>query len=89
MIIEDATFVPFPCIAIKTKTVSTIDIIKPFERITTGCNRKCPCRVWHQCNYYNKIKWKKSRADKDEHIWEYYNNIFRITYDMPITNMNG
>jgi len=38
------------------------------------------------------MKWRKSRGDEDGHmktIWEYYNSIFRITYDMPTVNMNG
>lgn len=93
-IVENSAFIPFPGIILKhAKPVSTINLIIPYEKRVTGCNKvKCPCRLWINCPYYQKMKWKKSRGNEDGHmkiIWEYYNNIFRLTYDMPIINMNG
>ena len=93
MTAADSTHSPFSGIALRhIKPVSTIGLITPYEKKVIGCNRKCACRLWTTCSYYNKMKWRKSREDEDEHmktVWEYYTSIFRITYDMPIVNMNG
>lgn len=94
MTAEDSVYIPFPGINLRQiRPMSTIDLITPYEKGVTGCNKvKCPCRVWSQCGYYNKMKWKDSRGEEDGHmkaIWEYYNNMFRIAYDMPMVNMNG
>lgn len=90
---EDSTRKPFTGTILEPiKPISTIGIITPYDKNITGCNRKCPCRIWIQCHYYNNTKWNKSRRSEDEHtkiIWDYYDNIFRVTYDMPIANMNG
>lgn len=90
---KGAMYIPFPGVVLKTvRPISTITIIRPFERGITGCGRKCACRLWPNCSYYNKMKWKKSRRDGDEtlkDIWEYYNNTFKLTVEMPIANMNG
>lgn len=93
MTAEDSVYIPFPGTAFgHIKPISTLDLIIQYEKKLTGCNRKCACRLWAQCGYYNKMRWKRLRGDEDEHmkaIWEYYNNIFRIAYDMPMVNMNG
>lgn len=72
--------------------VSTIDLIKPFEKGIIGCNRKCPCRTWINCGYYNDTKYIGQMRDNEEYwteIWEYFNNTFKLTFEMSITNMNG
>lgn len=93
MTAEDSVYVPFPGVTLRQiRPMSTIDLITSYDNSLFGCNRKCPCRLWVNCNYYNDKKWKDTRVEEDEHmkaIWEYYNNIFRIAYDMPIANMNG
>lgn len=93
MIEENNVCIHFPGISLKiARPISTISLITPFERSTKGCYRKCPCRVWVQCNYYNKMRRKKSRGDEKEYwkdIWDYYNNAFKLTIDMSVTNMNG
>lgn len=93
MTTEDSMYVPFPGVTLRqVRPMSTIDLITSYKKGVTGCNRKCACRLWVNCRYYNNRKWKESRENEDEHmeaIWEYYNVIFRISYDMPIANMNG
>jgi hypothetical protein len=93
MTAEDSVYIPFPGTTLKTiSPISTIGTIAPYEKNVAGCSDHCPCRRWVNCSYYNRTKWKKSRTDEDEHmkaIWEYYDSMFRITYDMPIANMNG
>jgi hypothetical protein len=92
MTTEDSVYIPFPGIILKKEIVSMIDLNTPYEKYVTGCNRKCACRLWAQCGYYNKMRWKRLRRDEDEHmktIWEYYNNIFKIAYDMPMVNIYG
>lgn len=90
---EDSTCKPFTGTILEPiKTISTVTTIIPYEKNITGCNRKCPCRIWIQCHYYNNKKWNKSRISEDEHtkvIWDYYDNMFRVTYEMTIANMNG
>lgn len=93
MIAEESVYIPFPGTALRyMEPIPTINLIESYDTSVRGCNRKCACRLWPNCHYYNKMIWKKSRGCDDEHmkiIWEYYNDVFRITYDMPITNMNG
>lgn len=93
MTATDSVNIPFPGkVHRHTKPISTTDLVESHDMAIRGCKTECPCRIWHQCSYYNKMKWKKSRGYEDKNmkaIWEYYNNIFRITYDTPIINMNG
>lgn len=94
MAATDSTYIPFPGTVLgHIKPISTTNLVESYDVHANGCNKaKCPCRVWPQCSYYNKTKWKQPRGEEDENmkaIWEYYNSIFRITYDMPIANMNG
>lgn len=93
MMAEDSVYIPFPRTALRrTGTISTVNLVDSYDASVRGCNRRCACRLWINCSYYNKMKWRKSIGDEDGHmktIWEYYNNIFRLTYDMPIVNMNG
>ncbi len=58
-----------------------------------GCNKRCPCRTWINCHYYNKTRWKKLRGDK-EIIWkeieEWYENFFKYEDGLPdATYPNG
>jgi hypothetical protein len=48
MTAEDSVYIPFPGTALKTiRPISTIDLITPYEKNVTGCNKvKCPCRIW-------------------------------------------
>lgn len=91
MATEDSVYTPFPGVDLRqVRPISTMDLIVPYDNSLSGCNRKCPCRMWINCNYYNEKKWKELREDENmEAIWEYYNSFFRIMYDMPIANMNG
>jgi len=93
MTVEDVVYIPFPGITLKVaRPIPTIDLIEPFERCITGCRRKCVCRLWLNCSYYNKIKWKKSRGDEDDilkDIWGYYNDTFKIEYVAPEAFPNG
>lgn len=93
MTAEDSIYIPFPGTALRqTGTISTVNLVESYDTSVRGCNNICPCRLWINCSYHNKMKWRKSRGDEDEHmktIWEYYNSVFRIAYDMPIVNMNG
>ena len=80
-------------------TMSTIDPMSPLKLETyydtgiTGCMRKCPCRLWAQCSYYNVSKWKESKGNRDEireEINEWYENFFKYNPGMPdITYPNG
>lgn len=97
MTTEDDIYIPSYRTALKhIKPISTTNLVGPhdvsYDVSISRCKTECPCRIWSQCSYYNKNKRKKSRGDEDEYmkvIWEYYNNVFRITYDMHIVNMNG
>lgn len=93
MTAEDSIYIPFPGTVLKqTETISAIDTIVYYDRSIAGCNKiKCPCRVWPQCGYYNKTKWKKSSID-DEHIDEirkWYETHFRIKFETPDAFPNG
>jgi hypothetical protein len=91
---RDSVYIPFPGITLKNvkykMPISTISIL-PFERGITGCNNNCPCRRWVNCRYYcdrrNERIGYKDKISID--IWKYYNDIFKITFEMPIANMNG
>ncbi len=87
---------------ISYSTMSTIGPTSTLESDTsdtyydngiTGCMRKCPCRLWAQCSYYNVSKWKESRGDEDstwEEINNWYETFFKYKPEMPdITYPNG
>lgn len=65
----------------------------PKETAITGCNRKCACRLWVNCAYYNNQKWVKSREQDIERRYtpyhEWYDVHFRAHIEMPIAGMNG
>lgn len=92
MTVEDSVYIPFPGTVLRhIKPISTVNI-DSYDASVRGCNRKCACRLWVNCRYYNNRKWKESIENEDEHmktIWEYYNSVFRIAYDMPMVSMNG
>lgn len=55
------------------------------DTATRGCARKCPCRLWIQCNYYVDITERqaklKNKSDKGySDICEWYDTNFRIQY---------
>lgn len=58
-----------------------------------GCIKKCPCRVWVQCSYYNSARRKKLRGDKDslfKEINEWYETFFKYKPGLPdATYANG
>lgn len=93
MIEENNLYIPFPGISLKqTRPISTLRLIIPFESNITGCGRKCACRLWPNCHYYNRMRYKEHRGDDEKYwkdIWDYYNNAFKLTVEMPVTNMNG
>ena len=64
-----------------------------YDKSIGGCMRKCPCRVWAQCHYYNSAKWKKLREDENllfEEINEWYENFFKYKPGLPdATYANG
>lgn len=93
MTAEDSVYIPFPGTVLKNaEIVSTINLITSYEKSVTGCYNHCPCRVWQQCSYYNKMKWKKSRGNDDEHLDEirkWYDTHFRIKFETPDAFPNG
>lgn len=77
------------------KTISPIEADTIIE-IGIGCQGNCPCRLMVNCSYYNTLadtkRWKELRGDEKKFltgIWEYYVTIFKITFEMPESNMNG
>ncbi len=59
---------------------------------TRGCNKRCPCRTWLNCHYYNGSRWKKLRGN-EELLWEdihtWYETFFKYRPEMPESNMNA
>lgn len=47
-----------------------------------GCapGKKCPCRTWAQCTYYNNLKYPSWNTDHLTHEW--YDIYFRDTLEM-------
>jgi hypothetical protein len=69
------------------------EALSPKEMIT-GCNRKCPCRVWVQCRYYNRQKWLGFLKGMDIEkryvpLHEWYDLYFKAQIEMPLAAMNG
>lgn len=64
-----------------------------YDKSTGGCMRKCPCRTWAQCHYYNNARWKKLRGEEDllfQEINEWYENFFKYKPGLPdATYANG
>lgn len=93
MTAEDGVYIPFPGTAIRhIKPISTTNIVEYYDVSISRCNKICPCGIWPQCSYYNKMKWKKSRGDDDEHLDEirkWYETHFRIKFETPDTFPNG
>lgn len=63
-----------------------------YDTAIRECARKCPCRTWLNCHYYNKGRWKVLRGDeellwKEIHAW--YENFFKYKPEMPESNMNA
>ena len=64
---------------------------------TSKCSpdKKCPCRLWINCNQYvdieekeRRLKYKTLRSENDNiHTW--YKENFRLIYDMPTSIPNG
>jgi len=47
------------------------------------CNRKCPCRIWPQCDKYRDFTRKQERLSKKEYDFhEWFDNSFKIDYGM-------
>lgn len=69
--------------------------IKPgtyYNTSVSGCGKKCPCRTWTQCSYYNSVVWKESRVGNDatwKEVHEYYETFFRAKYDHSELLGNG
>lgn len=79
--------------------VSVIDPVSPikleiyYDTAIRGCGRKCACRLWPNCHYYNNSRWKELRGDEEvlwQEIHEWYENFFKYRPDMPdATYQNG
>jgi hypothetical protein len=71
---------------------STITFDTYYDTAISGCRRKCPCRTWAQCHYYNSAVWKTSRGE-DGTVWkevhEYYETFFRTKYEQGELLGNG
>ena len=71
-----------------------IQQLKNIIRIDThigGCIKKCPCRLWPNCHYYNNSKWATLRKKGDYiQIYDWYDTFFKYKPDMPdATYPNG
>jgi len=64
-----------------------------YNKSISGCMRRCPCRTWAQCHYYNSTRWKKLRGEENlyfEEINEWYENFFKYKPGLPdATYANG
>jgi len=50
---------------------------------TTGCiQKRCPCRLWINCGYYNEHKHRTDRREIAADIRYWYDTSFRIEYRM-------
>lgn len=50
----------------------------------TGCARKCPCRLWINCDYYTEEKKRQERSGKRVYnAEEWYSESFREEVRMP------
>jgi hypothetical protein len=51
-----------------------------FQKTKRGCNRKCACRLWINCPYYNStLKMnKKEKLKREKEIEEWYSCSFRV-----------
>ena len=71
---------------------STIKLDTCYDTAISGCGRKCACRLWPNCHYYNSAVWKTSRGG-DDTIWkevhEYYETFFRTKYEHSELLGNG
>lgn len=60
---------------------------------TRGCGKRCPCRTWINCHYYNNSRWKELRGDENilfKEINEWYENFFKYIPGLPdATYANG
>ena len=92
MTAEDSTYIPFPGTVLRqTEIISTVNLVESYHTSVRGCNNICPCRLWINCSYHNKMKLKKSIED-DEHIDEirkWYDTHFRIKFETPEAFPNG
>ena len=64
------------------------------DSTTRGCARKCPCRIWAQCNYYvditerqARLKYKNNKSWKEINDW--YDDMFRAKYEHSDMLGNG
>ena len=72
--------------------MSPIKLGTYYDTSIRGCGKKCPCRTWPNCHYYNNSRWKELRGDEEllwEEIHEWYENFFKYKPDMPDSNMNA
>lgn len=63
-----------------------------YDTAIRGCLRKCACRLWPNCRYYNNSRWNELKGDKEvlwEEIHDWYDNFFKYRPDMPDSNMNA
>lgn len=89
MVTEDVAEAPFQDGISPFKAMSLLDGLH-YETGIRACNRKCPCRLWVNCGYYNKIRWKGSHDDERlTEITEWYKSNFRMKYETPDAFPNG
>ena len=61
-----------------------------YKYTTKGCiERRCPCRLWIQCKYYNEQKYKINRDEIYKEIMEWYTDHFHIDWKLCGDVANG
>jgi len=67
--------------------------LEPFiRRNHTGCNRKCPCRLWVSCpQFIDKTaqEWRLKHKQIEREIWEYYQQYFSGVWCIHDLYSNG
>lgn len=60
------------------------------ETAVTGCNRKCPCRMWVNCSSYVDQKEQRNRLKRKSYRFEeWYKDHFREDIRMPDIAASG
>lgn len=56
----------------------------------TGCARRCPCRLWINCDYYTEEKKRRERLrNKTYSAGDWYREKFREEVTMPDFSTSG
>lgn len=58
--------------------------------VSKGCaDRKCPCRLWVNCSYYNCYRMRVNKDNMIEEIHEWYEVRFKGEEYLPDAIFNG